>query len=231
MSTIPPQPGSAVGNAELPDEEIIQQVVDGNTALFELLMRRYNERVYRAARAIVSIEEEAEDVMQQAYVNAFTHLHQFSGAARFSTWLTKIAINEALARVRRRGRYEAFDADASHGEPLMSRDPAENPERQAFTGELRGLLEWAIDTLPPGMREVFVLRDVEGLSTAEVAEALGVSEDVVKTRLSRGRAALRRVLIQRTGATAPEVFRFYRPRCDRVVTHVLARIGSQQQAI
>lgn len=231
MSTIPPQPGSAVGNAELPDEEIIQQVVDGNTALFELLMRRYNERVYRAARAIVSNEEEAEDVMQQAYVNAFTHLHQFSGAARFSTWLTKIAINEALARVRRRGRYEAFDADDSNGEPLMSRDPAENPERQAFTGELRGLLEWAIDTLPPGMREVFVLRDVEGLSTAEVAEALDVSEDVVKTRLSRGRAALRRVLLDRTGATAPEVFRFYRPRCDRVVTHVLARIGSQQQAI
>ena len=231
MANIPPQPGSAIGNSELSDEEIIQQVVNGNTALFELLMRRYNERVYRAARAIVSNEEEAEDVMQQAYVNAFTHLHQFSGAARFSTWLTKIAIHESLARVRRRGRYEAFDADASHGEPLMSRDPAENPERQAFTGELRGLLEWAIDTLPLGMREVFVLRDVEGLSTAEVAEALDVSEDVVKTRLSRGRAALRRVLIQRTGASAPEAFRFYRPRCDRVVTHVLARIASQQQII
>ena len=231
MSIIPPAPGSAIGNSELSDEEIIRQVVDGNTALFELLMRRYNERVYRAARAIVSNEEEAEDVMQQAYVNAFTHLQQFSGAARFSTWLTKIAIHEALARVRRRGRYEAYaDAD-SDGESLMSRDPAENPERQAFTGELRGLLEWAIDTLPPGMREVFVLRDVEGLSTAEVAEALDVSEDVVKTRLSRGRAALRRVLIERTGASAPEAFRFYRPRCDRVVMHVLARIASQQQAI
>jgi RNA polymerase sigma-70 factor (ECF subfamily) len=112
----------------------------------------------------------------------------------------------------------------------MSDRPIENPERQAFTGELRSLLEWAIDTLPPGMREVFVLRDVEGLSTAEVAEALDVSEDVVKTRLSRGRAALRRVLLERTGATAPEVFRFYRPRCDRVVTLVLARLASQQQA-
>ena len=103
----------------------------------------------------------------------------------------------------------------------MSSNPSENPERQAFTGELRELLEWAIDTLPDGMREVFVLREVEGLSTSEVAECLGVSEDVVKTRLSRGRAALRRVLLERTGATAPEAFRFYRPRCDRVVAQVL----------
>jgi RNA polymerase sigma-70 factor, ECF subfamily len=113
-------------------------------------------------------------------------------------------------------------------EPFMSRNPTENPERQAFTGELRGLLEWAIDTLPDGMREVFVLREVEGLSTSEVAESLGVSEDVVKTRLSRGRAALRRVLLDRTGATAPEAFRFYRPRCDRVVPHVLAQIAGQR---
>ena len=111
----------------------------------------------------------------------------------FSTWLTRIAMNESLARVRRQGRYETFDDDLSNVEPFMSRKSPENPERQAFTGELRDLLEWAIDTLPDGMREVFVLRDVEGLSTLEVAECLGVSEDVVKTRLSRGRAALRRV--------------------------------------
>jgi len=109
----------------------------------------------------------------------------------------------------------------------MSRNPAENPERQAFAGELRGLLEWAIDSLPNGMREVFVLRDVEGLSTVEVAECLGVSEDVVKTRLSRGRAAMRRLLMERTGATAPEAFRFYRPRCDRIVATVLASIAGQ----
>jgi RNA polymerase sigma-70 factor (ECF subfamily) len=210
--------------AEQSDADVIRQVLEGNTAMFELLMRRYNERVYRAARAIVRDEQEAEDVMQQAYVNAFTHLHQFNGAARFSTWLTKIAINESLARVRRRGRYETFDDELSNVESFMSRNVPDNPERQAFTGELRGLLEWAIDTLPDGTREVFVLREVEGLSTSEVAGSLDVSEDVVKTRLSRGRAALRRVLMQRTGATAPEAFRFYRPRCDRVVAQVLARI-------
>jgi RNA polymerase sigma-70 factor, ECF subfamily len=215
-------------NAELSDAEVIQQVLDGNTALFELLMRRYNERVYRAARAIVRDDLEAEDVMQQAYVNAFTHLRQFNGSARFSTWLTRIVINESLARVRRQGRYEAFDDELSNVEPFMSRNPSENPERQAFTSELRELLEWAIDTLPDGMREVFMLRDVEGLSTSEVAECLGVTEDVVKTRLSRGRAALRSVMLERTGATTPEAFRFYRPRCDRVVAHVLARIVPQR---
>jgi RNA polymerase sigma-70 factor, ECF subfamily len=121
-------------------------VLAGNTALFELLMRRYNERIYRAARSIVRDEQEAEDIMQQAYVNAFTHLRQFNGSAQFSTWLTRIAINEALARVRRRGRYEALDDDLSNVEPFMSTNPVQNPERQAFVGELRGLLEWAIDT-------------------------------------------------------------------------------------
>jgi RNA polymerase sigma-70 factor (ECF subfamily) len=221
-------PAVAVEGAEQDDTEVIRQVLQGNTAMFELLMRRHNERVYRAARAIVRDEQEAEDVMQQAYVNAFTHLRQFNGSAHFSTWLTRIAINESLARVRRRGRYEAFDDERSNVEPFMSHNPSENPERQAFTGELRELLEWAIDTLPDGMREVFVLREVEGLSTSEVAKCLMVSDDVVKARLSRGRAALRRVLLERTGATAPEAFRFYRPRCDRVVAQVLARIAHQQ---
>lgn len=212
---------------EQPDEEIIRQVLEGNTGMFELLMRRYNERVYRAARAIVRDEQEAEDVMQQAYVNAFTCLRQFNGAARFSTWLTRIAVNESLARVRRRGRYETFDDERSDIEPLISSTVPENPEHQAFAGELRGLLEGAIDALPDGMREVFVLREVDGLSTSEVAESLDVSDDVVKTRLSRSRATLRRALLERTGATAPGAFRFYRPRCDRVVAQVLARVTRQ----
>src|SRR5687768_16502126 len=155
----------AFEGAEQDDAEVIRQVLQGNTAMFELLMRRYNERVYTAARAIVRDEQEAEDVMQQAYVNAFTHLRQLNGSARFSTWLTRIAINESLARVRRQGRYEAYDDEVSNVEPFMGRQAGENPERQAFAHELGGLLEWAIDSLPNGMREVFVLREVEGLST------------------------------------------------------------------
>ena len=216
---------AVVDAGEQPDESLIQQVLSGNTALFELLMRRHNERVYRTARAIVRDEEEAEDVMQQAYVNAFTHLRQFNGAARFSTWLTRITINEALARVRRQGRYQEFDDESSNAESFMVQHPAENPEHETFTHELRRLLEGAIDSLPDGTREVFMLREVEGLSTLEVATCLQVSEDVVKTRLSRGRAMLRRLLFERTGATASDAFRFYRPRCDRVVARVLAVIG------
>lgn len=220
---------AAINDAvELSDDALIGQVLGGNTAAFELLMRRYNERIYRAARAIVRDEHEAEDVMQQAYVNAFSHLRQFNGSARFSTWLTRIAINEALARIRRQDRFAPFDDESSNVEPFVSPRAAENPERQAFAGELRGLLEWAIDNLPDGMREVFVLREVEGLNTLDVAESLGVSEDVVKTRLSRARATLRRLLMERTGATAPDAFRFYRPRCDRIVARVLERISTEK---
>lgn len=222
-----PSSTSAVESAQEPDEAVVQQILAGKTTHFELLMRRYNERLYRAARAIVRDEREAEDVMQQTYVNAFTHLGQFNGTARFSTWLTRIAINEALARVRRQGRYKAFDEEFSNLEPLSSLNAAENPERQAFVQELRGLLEWAIDCLPDGVREVFVLRDVEGLTTFEVAQSLSVSDDVVKTRLSRGRRMLRRLLLERTGAVAADAFRFYRPRCDRLVAHVLMRINGQ----
>jgi RNA polymerase sigma-70 factor, ECF subfamily len=208
----------------LSDGEVVAQVLEGRTALFEILMRRYNERVYRAARAIVRDEREAEDVVQQAYVNAYAHLDQFAGRAAFSTWLTRIAVHEALARVRRQGRYEPFDDDRASVEASVLPVPDDDPERQTLTGELRVLLESAIDGLPDGAREVFVLRDVEGLSTADVAASLDVSEDVVKTRLSRARAALRKTLLARTGGAAPDAFRFHRPRCDRVVAEVLGRI-------
>jgi RNA polymerase sigma-70 factor (ECF subfamily) len=211
---------------QLTDEEVVGQVLGGQTALFEVLMRRHNERVYRAVRAILRDDREAEDVMQQAYVSAYFHLRQFNGEARFSTWLTRIAINEAFARIKRRRRYEPLDETLSHTETFMRSDADLDPERRAASGELRALLESAIDGLPDGSREVFVLRQVEGMSTAEVADVLGVSEDVVKTRLSRARAALRRDLMHRTGATAPEVFRFYRPRCDRIVAAVLERIAA-----
>jgi len=217
---------AAVEQPDQSDEDVIREVLAGNTGMFELLMRRYNERVYRAARAIVRADQDAEDVMQQAYVNAFTHLGQFNGSARFSTWLTRIAINESLARVRRQGRYETCDFERANIAPLTSRDITQDPERQAFAREMRTLLEWAIDALPDGLREVFMLRDVEGLNTAETADCLGVSDDVIKTRLSRARAALRRLLFERTGATAADAFRFYRPRCDRVVSSVLTRIHS-----
>ena len=207
----------------LSDEEIVNRVVDGQTALYEVLMRRHNERVYRAARAIVRDEDEAEDVMQQAYVNAYVNLRQFDRRAKFSTWLTKIAINEALGRARKRGRYDAVDFTEEENQ-AVERQPSNNPEHEAFAGELRTLLEASIDELPDGLREVFMLREVDGLNTAETADCLGVSEDVVKTRLSRSRAALRNQLAERAGILAPDAFRFQQPRCDRVVAAVFARI-------
>lgn len=212
--------------AGLTDAQVVAQVLQGQTALFEVLMRRYNERIYRAARAIVKDDREAEDVMQQAYVNAYTHLRQFDGRAQFSTWLTKIAVYEALARARKQGRYEPLENDEGGGlERLMPTSAAPDPERQAFARELGAVLEAAVDALPDGARETFVLREVEGLSTAETAQVLGVSIDVVKTRLSRARAALRRELFDRAGVATSNAFSFHQRRCDRVVAAVLARIG------
>ena len=208
----------------LSDEQVVTRVLAGQTALFEVLMRRHNERIYRAARAILRDEHEAEDVMQQAYVNAYSHLRQFDGRSKFSTWLTRIAVHEALARARHRGRYMTMDEDDSVADMPGAFDAAPDPERLAISRELGALVESAIDRLPDGAREVFMLRQVEGMSTEEVADALNVSEAVVKTRLSRARGAIRRELFDQAGLAASNTFRFLGPRCDRVVTAVLTRI-------
>ena len=208
----------------LSDEEIVVRILEGETLFFEVLMRRHNQRLYRAARAILKDDHEAEDVIQEAYVNAYSHLAQFDGRAKFSTWLTKIAVYEALARARRRGRYEPMD-DRSL-ETLMPTHASPDPERLAFGRELGALIESAVDKLGDGYRDVFMLRQVEGLSTAETAEVLGLSEDVVKTRFSRARSALQGDLLDRTDAAAATAFTFGQTRCDRVVASVLLRIGA-----
>ena len=133
----------------LSDEQVVSRILTGQTALFEVLMRRHNERIYRAARAILRNESEAEDVMQQAYVNAYSHLHQFDGRAKFSTWLTRIAMHEAFARVRRRGRYTTMDPAFTSPSTPVSSTP--DPERQAFARELGVLIESAIDRLPEAL--------------------------------------------------------------------------------
>lgn len=222
------QTGSIHRPAALTDEEIVPRILAGETSLFEVLMRRHNERVYRAARAILRNEDDAEEVMQQAYVNAYVHLEQFDGRASFATWLTKIAVHEALARARRRGRFEPLD-DRSL-ETMMPTSSPPDPERQAFGRELGALIEAAVDSLGDGHREVFMLREVQGLSTAETADILDLSEDVVKTRLSRARMALQRDLLDRTGAAAASAFTFGQGRCDRIVASVLARIADIDDA-
>ena len=214
------------------DEELVRRIREGDTALFEVIMRRYNTRLYRVARAILKNDTEAEDVMQQAYVNAFTHLDQFADRAKFSTWLTKIAVYEALARARRAKRQvDAAPRDAGAETNVMDSFPSSRrtPEAEVYDRELGAMLEAAIGALPEGFRSVFMLRDVEGLSTLETAECLGVNEDTVKTRLFRARAQLRRNLAARIGTEAPGAFQFHATRCDRVVNAVMTRISEIKQ--
>jgi RNA polymerase sigma-70 factor (ECF subfamily) len=202
----------------LSDTEIVRRVRAGETALFEILMRRHNQRIYRVARAVVKDESEVEDVMQQAYINAFTHLQQFEDRAQFSTWLTRITLNEAFGRrkkMRNDNREEIMDTYPS---------PVADPERQAYAQELHQVLEDAVDALPDTYRTVFMLRDIEGLSTSETGDGLGLGEEAVKTRLHRARAMVRRSVTARIGATTAEAFQFHAIRCDRVVAAVLVRV-------
>ena len=201
------------------DAEIVERVRAGETALFEILMRRHNQRIYRAARAVIKDEADTEDVMQQAYINAFTHLSQFQDRSQFSTWLTRITVHEALAR-RRKWKPEETSEDVM--ETLTSPQP--DPERQAYAAELRRVLEAAVDSLPETYRLVFMLRDIEGLSTSETAAGLELSDEAVKTRLHRARAMVRSAITERVGASTAEAFAFQAPRCDRVVAAVMAEI-------
>ena len=211
----------------MPDGEVVERVLAGEVGLYEILMRRYNQRLYRVARAILGSDAEAEDVMQDAYVRAYAHLDQFAGRAKFATWLTKIAVHEALARARRARRFEVVDSSMEPESDGMNSfaSPARDPERQLFDQEMKALLEAAIDALPEEYRSVFVLREAEGMSTAETAEALGISEEAVKTRLHRARAMLQGELFERVGASTRSAFEFHLSRCDRVVAEVFKRIA------
>jgi RNA polymerase sigma-70 factor (ECF subfamily) len=220
-------PAPALDRA-LPDEEIVRRVAGGETDLFELLMRRHNTRVYRAVRSILRDEDEAEDAMQQAYLSAFVHLRDFAGGARFSTWLTRIALNEALGRLRRHRPLVALDVVRE--EPSMPPDPPPTPEGDAARRELGALLERAIDGLPEIYRTVVMLRDVEGMSTGEAADALGIAEEAVKTRLHRARAMLQARVTALAGEGLGAAFPFYAPRCDRVVHGVMARLSGPRPA-
>ncbi len=205
----------------LPDEEVVRRVLGGEPALFEVLMRRHNQRVFRAVRSVLRDERECEDAMQQAWLDAYAHLGQFQGTAAFSTWLTRIALNEALGRVRR-SRPGPTSVPTEEGELMGT--AARDPERRASDRELGRMLEEAVDELPEGYRRVFVLREVDGMSTADAAAVLGVSEAVVKVRLHRARLALRDRLYARAGPAAPGIFTFLGARCDRMVAGVLGRI-------
>ena len=230
METLASDVASRPGVA-LTDTEIVRRVRVGESALFEILMRRHNQRVYRMVRAVVKDEADVEDVMQQAYINAFTHLHQFEERSQFATWLIRIALHEAFGRRRKMQQSESrtliqSDADGDRVEFMETlTSPQADPERQAYAQELHRVLEEAVDTLPEIYRTVFMLRDIEGLSTSETGDGLGLGEEAVKTRLHRARAMIRQAVTARIGEVAPGAFQFHAPRCDRVVSAVLAEIS------
>jgi len=214
-----------------PDEEIVRRVVAGETALFELLMRRYNQRLYRVARAILHSDVEAEDVVQDAYVRAYQHLEQYSGRAPFGAWLTKIAVNEALARLRSRGRIQELEAmfNGQDDAPVLMSN-MKSPEQQVSSRETNQLLEEAILALPGTYRAVLMMRDVEEMTTADTAAALELTEENVKVRLHRARALLRKELFNRAGAGRNEAFPFLGARCDKMVRMVFERLATIRES-
>lgn len=220
-------------NSELwSDEQVVERVRAGETALYEILMRRYNQRLYRVARAILRNDAEAEDVMQDAYVRAYQHLNQFAGKAAFSTWLTRIAVNEALGRLKSRNRFDQLDIDEKYEETFMGpQENAPDPEVKASAGELRELLEAALLQLPEQYRTVVMCRDVEEMTTSETAAALELTEENVKVRLHRGRLMIRNWLMERVGTNCKNAFPFMGERCDRVVATVFSRIDPEHKAL
>ncbi|HLW54603.1 MAG TPA: RNA polymerase sigma factor [Candidatus Angelobacter sp.] len=213
---------------ELSDEEAVTRVLAGETALFEVIMRRYNQRLYRVARAILRDDGEAQDVIQDAYVRAYEHLDQFAGRAAFSTWLTRIAIHEALARKRRRSRLEELETVQKRGDSIPAlRSSTPDPEAQTAQSQVRKLLEAAIGALPDDYRTVVVMREVEEMNVAETAASLEVTEALVKTRLHRAHAMLRKELYARALGRVADLYPFLGVRCDRIVKNVLERIRAR----
>lgn len=208
------------------DLEVVERVKAGETGLYEIIMRRYNQRLYRVARAILRDDGEAEDVMQDAYVRAFQHLSQYAGDAHFSIWLTRIAVNESLRRLRLRKRSDQLQDREEYEEGFMNVvETSPDPEQQASIAEFGEILEEAVLDLPDHYRAVVMMRDVEQLTTAETAAALDLSEQNVKVRLHRGHALMRGWLFARVGEVGKNAFPFMAVRCDRVVFGVFSRLN------
>ncbi len=215
------------------DAELIAGALDRNEAAVRALIQRYNRRLYRVARSVVGNDAEAEDVLQDAYVRAFSALNGYRGEASLATWLTRIVVNEALQRLRHHkphqleakapGDLQAFAEVIPF--PLHASLP--DPEITMAQREICALVEQAIDALPQEFRTVLVARTIEGMSTEETADALGLKAETVKTRLHRARQMLRAVLEEHLGSQFPHVFPFDGVRCQRIADTVLARLGLQ----
>jgi RNA polymerase sigma-70 factor (ECF subfamily) len=211
------------------DAELAHRVAQREPAAFEVLMRRHNRTLFRTARAILRDDAEAEDALQDAYLQAYKGIGSFRGEAKLSTWLARIVANEALMRVRRRARRAEIvplRPEAAEAEIYQIADTNMNdtPEISAQRAEMRRLLEAQIDLLPDDFRAVFVLRAVDEMSVEDTAEALGIPAATVRTRLFRARSLLREGLASKIDLACEEAFSFAGERCDRIVANVMERI-------
>jgi RNA polymerase sigma-70 factor (ECF subfamily) len=213
------------------DAALIERSRRGDEQAVGQLIARHNQRLFRVARAVVRDDAEAEDVVQETYVRAFTHLDSFRGEARLSTWLTRIALNEALGRLRKRRPGTPLDEldssdDGNGRQSVMAELSAsiENPEAATGRSQMRRMLEDVVDRLPDPFRIVFVLRDIEGMSIVETAEHLAIREETVKTRLHRARKLIRSAIEERTKSGFAELFPFAGVRCAEVANRVIRRL-------
>ena len=212
------------------DGALVALVQGGDRGAFRHIMQRCNQRLYRVVRGVVDNDAEAEDVVQEAYVHAFEKIDSFRGEASIATWLTRIALNEAYGRLRKRRHtveIEHIDAVAQRpGKVVMfpNRFGSEDPAAAAAREQLRHMLEFAVDGLPEAYRIVFVLREIEGCTVEETAAALDVRPETVKTRLHRARRLLRKALQENVSTALTDAFPFLGPRCQRMTESVMARI-------
>ncbi len=216
----------AVCTEIITDEEIALRVLAGEKELYEIIMRRHNQRLFRISRAYVRDADAAEEVVQQAYINAYEHLASFEGRSKFSTWLTRIVINEALRKRRDQEKLrplEVYSAVEEHSDVQLPSPHIEDPAETVMNDELRTILEQTIDTLPVKYRSVFMMREIEEMSIAETSESLGISPGNVKVRLNRAKEMLR----DRIGTFYHDagVYHFDLVRCDRIVARVLEQVG------
>jgi len=229
-----PIPASPAITAATLDAELATRAACGDTAAFAVIMRRHNQLLFRTARSILKSDDDTEDALQEAYLQAWRAIGGFRADARLSTWLVRIVINQALGRLRRRGGAQVIPLEAAmeSNDPdtreALEDDPDRGPERAAMRTELRRLIEDRIDRLPDAFRVVFMLRAVEEMSVEEVAAVLELPEATVRTRFFRARGLLREGLSRDVDLGISDAFSFAGERCDRIVAGVLSRLAEDR---